>query len=135
MKLRLFRKSRGRWGGTNPHDHVEVAGKVRRLRGHLEHLSYRDIAGHVAAINFLTDVAAREKLRHGVRFPLARMVLHPPCKFLKMYVLKQGFREGAAGLIVAGLETLYVFLKYAKLWELRRTAGGGIPEAPPRPSA
>jgi hypothetical protein len=36
-----------------------------------------------------------------------------------MYILKQGFREGVAGLIIAILGMFYVFLKYAKLWELR----------------
>ena len=47
------------------------------------------------------------------------MLFHPPLKFLRMYILKQGFREGKAGLIIASLGALYVFLKYAKLWELR----------------
>jgi len=36
-----------------------------------------------------------------------------------MYILKQGFREGVAGLIIAILGMFYVFLKYAKLWELQ----------------
>ena len=40
-------------------------------------------------------------------------------KFFKMYFLKQGFREGIPGLIIAILGMFYVFLKYAKLWELK----------------
>ena len=42
-----------------------------------------------------------------------------------MYIWKQGFREGRAGLIVALLGAWYVFLKYAKLWELRLAARRG----------
>jgi hypothetical protein len=41
-------------------------------------------------------------------------------------MLKRGYREGLPGLIVALLESYYVFLKYAKLWELSH---------PPPPSA
>ena len=126
-KLRLFRKSRGRWGGVNPHDHVYVEGTVGHFRGDLHHLSYRSIEDHVRTINFFTDVAAREKKSRRVRWPLLRMVVHPPFKFLKMYVLKQGFREGTAGLIVASLGAFYVFLKYAKLWESKGRAWKDAP--------
>ncbi len=118
-KLRLFRRSRGRWGGTNPHDHVSVAGLVENFSGDLYHYSYRSMADHIRTINFFTDIAAAEKSKKRVRFPLLRMLVQPPFKFFKMFFLKQGFREGRAGFIVAVLGTLYVFLKYAKLWELQ----------------
>lgn len=130
-KLRLFRRSRCRWGGTNPHDHVRAEGLVRNLTGDLYHYSYRSMADHIRTINSFTDIAAREKLKKGVRFPVIRMLLQPPLKFLKMYVLKQGFREGAAGFIVAVLGSLYVFLKYAKLWELRASLWKDAPAPPP----
>ena len=119
-KLRLFRKSRARWGGTNPHDRVQTEGKVVDLRGELYHFSYRDISDHVRTINFFTDIAAEEKIRRRARFAFLRMLIQPPCSFFKSYVLKRGFREGVAGFIVAVMGMFYVFLKYAKLWE--RTA-------------
>jgi glycosyltransferase involved in cell wall biosynthesis len=133
-KLRLFRRSRGRWGGTNPHDHVQVQGRVLALRGDLLHFSYRSLADHLRTINFFTDIAAREKVKRQVRFPLLRMLVQPPFKFFKMYILKQGFREGTAGLIMAIMGALYVFLKYAKLWELysQEWRGGAQGPAPER---
>jgi hypothetical protein len=39
-------------------------------------------------------------------------------------VLKAGFMDGAAGLIVSTLNSYYVFLKLAKLWELGRPSSG-----------
>lgn len=118
-KLRLFRRSRGRWGGINPHDHVYVQGRVEKLTGDILHFSYRDIAHHVRTINSFTSIAAEEKIRRQVGWPVLRMVTHPPAKFLKMYFLQRGFRDGIPGLIIAGLGAFYVFLKYAKLWEIR----------------
>jgi hypothetical protein len=49
------------------------------------------------------------------------LVFRGPFKFFKMYVLKGGFLEGKAGLVIAGISSYYVFLKYAKLWELTRS--------------
>lgn len=118
-KLRLFRKSCGRWGGVNPHDHVRVEGRTQGLRGDLYHYSYRDIADHIRTINDFTDIASIEKQKSRIQYPLLRMLIHPPCKFFKMYIIKQGFREGIQGLIIAILGMFYVFLKYAKLWELQ----------------
>jgi glycosyltransferase involved in cell wall biosynthesis len=131
-KLRLFRRSLGKWGGTNPHDHVRVQGKVGRLRGDLHHYSYQSLADHLRTINSFTDIAAREKLKKGVRFPVPRMILQPPFKFFKMFFLKQGFREGAVGLIMATMGSLYVFLKYAKLWELQNGEWKDAPLPPAR---
>jgi len=118
-KLRLFRKSRGRWSGINPHDHVKVRGRTQNLQGDLYHFSYRDIADHLRTINLFTDIASKEKQKRRVRYPLARMLIQPPYKFFKMYFLKQGFRDGTPGFIIAILGMFYVFLKYAKLWEVR----------------
>lgn len=49
----------------------------------------------------------------------------PFAKFLHMYVLKQGFRDGAHGFWLATLSALYVIIKYAKYWELSRHRADG----------
>jgi glycosyltransferase involved in cell wall biosynthesis len=123
VKLRLFRRSKGRWGGVNPHDHVRVDGVVRRLSGDVLHYSYRSLADHLRTVNSFTDIAAREKHRDGTRAGLLDLTLRPAWKFLRMYVLKAGFLDGLPGFVVAVTGSYYVFLKYAKLWELRRGSG------------
>ena len=40
--------------------------------------------------------------------------------FLRNYVLRGGFRDGIPGLIVSLMNSYYVFLKFAKLWEHHR---------------
>ena len=45
-------------------------------------------------------------------------------------MLRTGFRAGAAGLVISLLNSYYVFLKLAKLWERRGaapTGGAGPP--------
>ena len=123
-KLRLFLRAVGRFTGQDPHDRAEVSGSVGRFRGDLLHYSYRGLAHHLEQINKYTDTMARLKAEAGVRFPLARLLVRPPAKMLKMYVLRAGFLDGAPGLVAAAMGGVYELMKYAKLWELRRGAGG-----------
>jgi hypothetical protein len=44
--------------------------------------------------------------------------MHPLGRFLRNYVLKQGFRDGIPGLIMAVSYAYSVFAREAKLWEL-----------------
>ncbi len=119
-KLRLFRKDKGRWTGRNPHDRVEVEGPVKEFNGDLLHYSYRDIADHLKTVNSFTTIMAEEMAREGGTSRVIDLIFRGPFKFFKMYVLKGGFLEGKAGLVIAVISSYYVFLKYAKLWELRR---------------
>jgi glycosyltransferase involved in cell wall biosynthesis len=119
-KVRLFDRRRARWGGVNPHDHVQVDGDAVKLSGDIEHYSYRSISDHLKQIDFFTTIAAKEKAAAGQKPRLWRLLLHPFGKVLRMYLLKLGFLDGRAGFIVAVLGGYYVFLKYAKLWELSR---------------
>jgi len=117
-QLRLFRRSAGRWAGTNPHGRVRVAGRVARLPGALEHYSYRDLADQVTRIRDFAAVQARALHARGVRARPRHWLLHPPFRFLRAYLLKQGFRDGVPGFVIAVATAFHVFLKYAVLWEL-----------------
>jgi hypothetical protein len=47
------------------------------------------------------------------------MFFHPRFAFIRNYVLRGGFSDGAVGLLVSRMNAYYVFLKLAKLWELQ----------------
>lgn len=119
-KLRLFRRGQGRWRGVNPHDHVylEGAGDVRDLGLAIEHYTYRGISDHLKTIDYFSTIAAREKLSRKKKSTALNLLLGAPWKFFKMLILQGGFRDGWRGWIVAALGAYYVFLRYAKLWEL-----------------
>ncbi|NNL67610.1 MAG: glycosyltransferase family 2 protein [Myxococcales bacterium] len=119
-QLRLFRRSRGRVVGVNPHGHVEVTGAVARLAGDLQHFSYRDLADQVARIQDFSRVQALAMWDAGRRARVFDLTVRPPFRFLRAYLLKQGFRDGMAGFMIAAATAFHVFLKYAKLWELAR---------------
>jgi len=128
-QLRLFDRRRGRWAGHNPHDRVELEGPVGTLAGHLEHYPYRTLAEHLETIDRYTTTMAEGMRARGRRASVLDLVLRPPVRFLRFYVLKGGFLLGWRGLLLAYLAAHYVRLKYAKLLVLERAAV----EASPRP--
>lgn len=125
-KVRLFDRRRGRWTGSEPHARVEVDGAIERLKGTLLHHTYRDVAHHVDKMNVWTTAAARAMLGSR-RSVLAGVLVRAPWAFVRTYVLCGGFRDGGRGFVVAGMSAYYVFLKYAKLAELRKAGSKAHP--------
>jgi glycosyltransferase involved in cell wall biosynthesis len=119
-RVRLFDRRRGRFAGRDPHDFVELQGTVGKLEGALFHYPYKDLAQHLAKIDAYTTTMARERAERGERCGWLDLIVRPPARFLRMFVLRRGFLDGRRGLVLAGFGAFYVFLKYAKLWELTR---------------
>ena len=128
-QLRVFRRARGRWEGVNPHGRVEVRGRVERLPGEFAHWSYRDLADQVERSQEFSRLQAAAMHAAGRHARTRDLWLRPPARFLRAYLLKQGFRDGVPGFVIAVVTAFYVFLKYAKLWEIERTGAGTEPAA------
>jgi glycosyltransferase involved in cell wall biosynthesis len=127
-KLRLFRKSRGRVAGEDPHEHVEVDGRVVDLTGDLLHYTYRNLSHQLKTIDYFSDIEANNFRKAGRRPGILRMLFHPWIKFVETYIVKAGFLDGMPGFIISVATAFYVFLKYAKLWEGAHTGSGGTME-------
>jgi glycosyltransferase involved in cell wall biosynthesis len=122
-KLRLVRRERARWVGSDPHDRLEVEGRVARLSGTMRHNSYTDLSDHVARLNAYSSIAAAG--RNPVSTPKAvlRLTLKPFLIFLQKFLLQRGFLDGVRGLLIAAMTAFYFFLREAKLWERRHGVG------------
>jgi len=119
-RVRLFDRRKAKWTGLDPHDIVEVHGETGRIEADLLHYTYRDISDHLGTIDSYTTIGARRYKEAGRRAGAWDILLRPPYTFLKKYVFQRGFLDGFAGLLISMLSAYYVFLKYAKLWEMGR---------------
>ena len=117
FQLRLYDRRKGSWNAQRVHESVVLSGAPGLLRRELQHYPYRNITHHVQTIDRYTTLAAEEWLAAGRRATALQAFLHTAFAFLRNYLLKGGFRDGSAGLIVSVLNSYYVFLKFAKLWE------------------
>lgn len=119
-QTRLYDRRTARWTGAHVHEALAVDGEVGTLRGELEHYPYRDLADHLETIARYTTLAARQMREQGRRAGLVQIAGHPPLAFLRNYLVRGGIRQGTVGLVVSAMNAYYVFLKFAKLWELER---------------
>lgn len=127
-RYRLFRKGEGVWGGENPHDQVFIKGRPRwqrnrgpALRGDLIHYSFRDLSHQIDTINKFSSIIAFTRAERGTRFSPFKLLYKPLSKFNELYIFKRGFLDGMPGFIIAVSSAYATFLRWAKLYELRRT--------------
>lgn len=118
-QLRVYDRRHAGWARRLVHESVSARGPVGQLSHDLQHYAYRDLAHHHETMQRYTTLAAQQMKEEGRTAGLASLLLHPPAAFLRNYVLKRGFMDGAPGLIVSAMNAHYVFLKLAKLWALR----------------
>ncbi len=118
--LRLFQRDRGRYQDRQVHADVIVPGRVGRLQARLLHHTFRGFDHYMNKFDRYTTWAAGDRARTTPRVTLAHLALRPAGRFFKQYVLRLGFLDGQAGLIISSLAAYSVFLKYAKLWEMRQ---------------
>ncbi len=122
-QLRLYDRRCGKWNGLKIHESFRLNdGRPVMLQAELEHYAYRDIEHHLKKIDAYTTLIAEQWVEEGRRTSLPALALHPAFAFLRNYVLRAGFKDGAPGLIVSILNSYYVFLKLAKLWERQHRA-------------
>jgi glycosyltransferase involved in cell wall biosynthesis len=122
-KLRLWNRTKGRWGGVNPHDRVVMDhnSRLHHLSGDLLHFSYPTIQNHISQINSFSDIAARAAFERGRRSNMALDIcLNPMLTFFKKYLLKLGVLDGYEGFVISTSTAYGKFLKYIKLRELER---------------
>ncbi len=119
-QTRLYDRRRARWQGMHVHESVHTDGQRGQLVNELEHHSFRDLADQIDRINRYSTLSARQMLESGVRSSAFHLLVHPPAAFIRNYILRRGFADGTAGLIISLMNSYGVFLKFAKLWELQR---------------
>ncbi len=120
--LRLFRKDRAYIEERKVHERVVVKGPAGYLESPLEHYTYRTISEYIKKMDNYSSLAAEEILSNNPQkasFLLLKMTFRPLFTFIRMYILRQGFRDGIYGFILAVLYSHYTFLKYLKVWEMR----------------
>jgi glycosyltransferase involved in cell wall biosynthesis len=118
--LRLFDRRHARWSSDTVHENVIADGPVGRLDGDLLHASAESLDAYLAKQNRYTTLQAEALYARGERSSALRLVLSPLVRFLRFYVLRAGFLDGAAGFAHIAVGCFNSFCKYAKLRALEQ---------------
>jgi len=113
--LRLFCRSQGRWGGSNPHERVVLEGRTRHLKARMLHYSFRDREEFLQRNRKYTAMSVEHLARQGRTTYWGEPLLHGLTNFFKAYLLRGGFLDGDEGLFLAYHYARFSYLKYCKL--------------------
>lgn len=111
-----------------PHSSPAVKGSILTLPAREDlatiHYDYDSVAQFVRrTLLGYAETEARYLFGAGVRFSPLRLVFKPAKRFLGRYFIRQGWRDGWRGLVLAGLLAAYDFCIEANLWDLERRQG------------
>jgi len=122
-QLRLFDRRRSRWQGGRVHESVKTQGEPGRLKGEIQHYTYRSLSDYLKRLETYSALAAGDYCQRGKISAAPKMFGNPIAAFARAYLLKRGFLDGVPGLMVAIMGAVSVFFKYAKLYELQQKVG------------
>ncbi len=122
-KLRLFNQQKGKWGGINPHDKIEMQPNVSTafLKGDIHHYSYYTVEEVLTQQNKFTTIQAQALYHQGKRSNWFKLFFNPIIAFKTGYFLKLGFLDGADGFFIAWTVAYNTMVKYYKLMRLQNT--------------
>lgn len=120
--LRLFRRVAGHWVGA-VHETVDLSGSVGHLKNALQHRTIPDMQTFLKKLNEYTTLEAIRFEREGRRHRAGDLALRPIWTFLKLYLGKQGFRDGIEGFVFCALSGVSVAVRHWKHRERLRAGG------------
>jgi glycosyltransferase involved in cell wall biosynthesis len=120
VKLRLFDRTKGQWGGTNPHDKFIMGENTRisHLQGDILHYSFYTRQQHLQQIQKFSEIGSKALFEKGIKAGNFKMLLRPASRFIKCFFLKMGFLDGKKGFQISYLSAYANYLKYKRLKNL-----------------
>lgn len=118
--LRFFDRTRGSYEARRVHEEVRLDAPAGRLESALMHHSCRDLGVWYDKVDRYSTLGAEELAARGSRSRLSDLLLRPPARFAKQWLLRGGFRDGTEGFLLCAISAYGVFAKYAKLRDLDR---------------
>jgi glycosyltransferase involved in cell wall biosynthesis len=116
-QLRLVKAGTARFTEEPVHEGLETAGRTLEFDSPMNHFTYDSIRQYLEKMNKYSDLALQNLKPKKIRFWWFYMTVAPLLTFFRMYVSRQGFKDGWHGLVVCGLSAFHDFCKYAKMWE------------------
>lgn len=117
---RLFRKDRARFSSDVIHDSLQVASAVGKLKHPLEHHSFKSPEDFLNRARTYAVHQSREMHAQGRKASVWTAVSHGLFALVHTYIVRLGFLDGAAGMLISVSNGVGVFYRYMMLRELGR---------------
>jgi len=120
--IRLFNRSKIKWDNAEVHESLLLPNEVKKItaRGHVLHKTAASIEEYEKKMKNYAVLNAKKYFKEGKTTGDLKIYFSAVFSFIKNYIFKLGFLDGATGFHCARINSGYTFLKYRQLKELSR---------------
>ena len=120
-KDRLFDKRIVKYEEKGVHPRIIYHGSCGRfLKGDIVHYSYNNFHDFFQSLNNQTTLEAKKWFEEKRKIGFLKAYRKFLSRFIRYYIIEQGFRDGIVGLMVAWGGGFYQIMSYVKYWEMIR---------------
>jgi glycosyltransferase involved in cell wall biosynthesis len=114
--LRLFRRGKARFNDAIVHERVICAGVVKRLQPPLIHHPVARLEDALSRMDRYSTASAEAIVAAGRKVSFMTGIGHGLYSFLRTYILRAGFLDGAEGFLLAVANAEGSYYRYMKAW-------------------
>ncbi|MDO9207288.1 MAG: glycosyltransferase family 2 protein, partial [Sulfuricurvum sp.] len=116
--VRIYNRKTTRYSDKQVHEHILTDGlSVEKLTNNFSHFPYQSISEFILKADRYSTLFANDNVGKKSSSP-AKAFFNGLYSFFRTYILKRGFLDGYAGLIIAFSHMVTNFYKYIKLYEM-----------------
>lgn len=118
--IRLFKRDVCKYEDKHVHEEIMADGPVGALKNKLYHNTYITLDKYMEKMNKYATWQAKDYDKKTGTLTPYHFIIKPFWGFFKHYIIQSGFRDGVVGLTIGYIQGYVVFMRYVKLWLLRR---------------
>lgn len=117
---RLFKRGEASFSDDLVHERLVFEGDTNKLTAPLVHITYKDLNEVIVKINHYSSLGAKNSYQKGKRGGLASAIIHGIWAFIRTYIFRAGFLDGAEGFMLAISNAETTYYRYLKLFYLSK---------------
>ena len=118
--IRLFKRDFCKYEDKHVHAEIIANGTVGRLKNKLYHNTYITFDKYMEKMNRYATWQSKDYDKKTGKLTPYHFVIKPFWGFFKHYIIQSGFRDGMVGLTIGYIQGYVIFMRYVKLWLLRK---------------
>lgn len=118
--IRLFKRDVCKYEDKQVHEEIMADGPVGKLKNKFYHNTYLSMEKYMEKMNKYATWQAKDYDKKTDTLTPYHFIIKPFWGFFKHYIVQSGFRDGLVGLTIGYIQGYVVFMRYVKLWLLRR---------------
>ena len=119
---RLFKRGTARFSDDLVHERLIPEGQVAKLKNPMLHYSFMNYSQVLQKLDRYSTASAEQAFAKGKNSSPLKAVLHGAWAFIRTYIIRAGFLDGAQGFALAISNGQGTYYRYMKLWQLNQEA-------------